>query len=189
MQARTQDLRQDARLAEFFRHLLRSHANYAQGFRGPNIAVLGSCLPAVADRRTSMQPTAVRAELLRQHADLRRLIGEVDSMAEQASKGGALGDRLQAAVKRLGDALERHNSFEEQWLRTIDAKVDGPTRAELDVLLDAHAREHEELHATVLGIAQTPVKFAGVDVKVLLKGLLEHMAREEVSLLVADEMT
>jgi hypothetical protein len=135
-----------------------------------------------------MQPTAVRAELLQQHADLRRMIADVETMAEQASKGAALGDRLQAAVKRLADALEQHNSFEEQWLRTLDAKIDGPTRAELDVLLDAHEREHEELHAAVLGIPQTPVKFAGVDVRVLLKGLLEHMAREEVSLLVAEEM-
>jgi hypothetical protein len=136
-----------------------------------------------------MQPSAVRAELLRQHDDLRRLITDVESVADPASKGVALGDRLQAAVKRLADALEQHNAFEEQWLRTLDAKVDGPTRAELDVVLDAHAREHEELHAAVLGIPQTPAKFAGVDVKVLLSGLLEHMAREEVSLLVAEAET
>ncbi len=132
-----------------------------------------------------MEPAQARAEILRQHAELRRLIADVERVAEQASRGGALGDPLRAAVKQLGDALERHNAFEELWLRSIDAEIDGPSRAELDEIYDAHAREHEELRAAVLGIPQTPVKFAGVDVKVLLRGLLEHMAHEEMSLLLA----
>lgn len=133
-----------------------------------------------------MEPAHARAEILRQHGELRRLIADVERVAEQASKGGALGDHLRAAVNQLGDALERHNAFEELWLRTIDAKIDGPTRAELDVLYDAHAREHEELHAAVLGIPRTPVEFAGAAVKILLEGLLEHMAREETSLLATE---
>lgn len=134
-----------------------------------------------------MEPAHGRAEILRQHGELRRLIADVERVAEQASKGGALGDHLRAAVTQLGDALERHNAFEELWLRTIDAKIDGPSRAELDAIYDAHAREHEELHEAVLGIPKAPVKFAGADVKVLLRGLLEHMAREEMSLLLATE--
>jgi hypothetical protein len=133
-----------------------------------------------------MEPMPTSVEILRQHGELRRLIADVEGVAEQASNGGALRDNLRAAVRQLGEALERHNAFEEQWLRTIDANIEGPARAELDALYEAHEREHEELHAAVLAISQIPVKFAGVDVKVLLRGLLEHMAREEESLLAAE---
>jgi hemerythrin len=128
-----------------------------------------------------MSPTDVRAELLRQHAELRDMIATVQRVAERASKGTASREELLADVTRLADALGRHNRFEEEWLRTIEPKVDGPTRADMDVLLEAHAREHEELHAAVVGIPQNPVKFSGVDVAVLLKDVLQHMDDEEAS--------
>jgi hypothetical protein len=133
-----------------------------------------------------MEPTQVRAELLRQHAELRGLIADVRGIAARASGGAAVRDELHAAVVRLADALSRHNLYEEEWLRSLDAKVDGPARTEIDVLLDAHVREHEELHAAVVGIPRMPIKFAGVDVTVLLDGVLEHMALEEGSLLAED---
>jgi hypothetical protein len=135
-----------------------------------------------------MKPTPVRAELLRQHTELRDLIADVRGIAERASKGAAVRDELQAAVIRLAGALCRHNLFEEEWLRTMDAKVDGRTRADIDVLLDAHVREHQELHEAVVGIPRMPIKFAGVDVAVLLNGVLEHMADEERSLFSEDVM-
>jgi hypothetical protein len=131
-----------------------------------------------------MKANQVRTKLLRQHAELRDLIEEVRSVAGRASHGAALRDELHAAVIRLSGAICRHNLDEEEWLRTIGPKVDGPTRADIDVLLDAHVREHEELHAAVVGIPQMPIKFAGVDVTVLLDGILEHMADEERSLFV-----
>jgi hypothetical protein len=130
-----------------------------------------------------MKPTQVRAELLRQHAELRVLIANVRGIAERACNGAGARDELHAAVIRLAGALVRHNLFEEEWLRTLDSKVDGQTRADIDVLLEAHVREHEELHAVVAGIPLMPVKFAGVDVAVVLNGVLEHMADEEASLL------
>jgi hypothetical protein len=114
------------------------------------------------------------------------MIADVRGIAERASKGAAARDELHAAVVRLAGALVRHNLFEEEWLRTLDSKVDGQTRADIDVLLEAHVREHVELHAVVVGITQMPVKFAGVDVAVLLNGVLEHMADEEASLLSED---
>jgi hypothetical protein len=133
-----------------------------------------------------MKPNQVRAELLRQHAELRGLIADVRGIAKQASTGAAVRDELHAAVIRLAGALCRHNLYEEEWLRTMDSKVDGPARAEIDGLLDAHVREHQELHAAVMGIPRMPIKFAGVDVAVLLDGVLEHMADEEVSLFSED---
>jgi hypothetical protein len=133
-----------------------------------------------------MEPTQVRVELLRQHAELRGLIADVRGIAERASNGAAERDELYAAVIRLAGALGRHNLFEEEWLRTMDSKVDGQTRADFDVVLDAHLREHEELRAAVAGIPRMPVKFASVDVAVLLKGVLEHMADEEASFLSED---
>jgi hypothetical protein len=133
-----------------------------------------------------MKPTQVRAELLRQHAELRGLIADVRGIAERASNGAAARDELHVAVIRLAGALCRHNLYEEEWLRTMDSKVDGQTRADIDVLLEAHVREHEELHAVVSGIPRMPVKFASVDVAVLLNGVLEHMAEEEASLLSED---
>ena len=133
-----------------------------------------------------MKPTKVRAELLGQHAELRGFIADVRDVAERASKGAAARDELHAAVIRLADTLRRHNLVEEAWLRTIDATVDGRARADIDVLLDAHVREHEELHAAVVGIPRMPVKFAVVDVAVLLMGILEHMSDEEGSIFAED---
>jgi hypothetical protein len=95
-------------------------------------------------------------------------------------------DELHTAVIRLADALGRHHVLEEEWLRIMDAKVDGRARTDIDVLLDAHVHEHGELHAAVAGIPRMPIKFAGVDVAVLLDGVLEHMAYEERSLFAED---
>jgi hypothetical protein len=114
------------------------------------------------------------------------MIADVRGIAERASEGAAVRDDLHAAVIRLAGALCRHNLFEEEWLRTMDPKVDGPARADIDILLDAHVREHQELHAAVVGIPRMPIKFAGVDVAVLLNGVLEHMAQEEGSLFLED---
>jgi hypothetical protein len=133
-----------------------------------------------------MKPTEVRAELLQQHAELRGLIASVRDVADRASKGAPVRDELHAAVVRLAEALSRHNLREEEWLRTLDAKVDGRAGAEIDVLLDDHVREHEELHAAVVAIPRIPIRFAGVDVAVLLRGILEHMAYEERSIFAED---
>jgi hypothetical protein len=133
-----------------------------------------------------MTPTQVRAELLRQHAELRGSIADVRGIAERASKGAAVRDDLHAAVIRLAGAICRHNLYEEEWLRSMDSKVDGPVRADIDVLIDAHVREHQELHAAVVGIPRMPIQFASVDVAVLLDGVLEHMALEEGSLFSED---
>jgi len=133
-----------------------------------------------------MTPSEIRAELLGQHARLRSLIDETRAIAERARQGEAVGDALRDGVARLATAMRDHNAREEELLGGILPTVDawGPARAE--IMDETHRREHDELYEVLLGIRTAPRELAGAGVTALFDRLLEHMAREEKTLLGED---
>ena len=133
-----------------------------------------------------MRPSEIRAELLAQHDQIRTMMDDVRHVAVRARRGEPVGEALQAGVARLAQVIAQHNAREEELLRGIIPTVDawGPARAE--IMDETHAREHEVLQEAILGIPRTPREFAGAGVEALFERVLEHMAREEKTLLAED---
>jgi hypothetical protein len=130
-----------------------------------------------------MKLTEIRAEVLRQHAQLRTMITDLRLVAKQASDGAPLQEELRAGLVGLAGAVLQHNILEEKWLEDTGTDVDASSPARANGLSEEHANEHEELYAALVGIGHTPIEFAGAGVAVLLDGILEHMAREEKAFL------
>ena len=131
-----------------------------------------------------MTPSQVRAELLGEHFELRRLVEE----ARAVLRGGQEPPRtdLRAAVERLADTLLAHSRHEEAALRAILATVQG--RAHPDAVMDEH---HVAEHARLVGALRAAVDdpdAVAVDARIgeLLDALEAHMADEEVVLLGGD---
>ena len=131
-----------------------------------------------------MTPSQVRAELLGEHFELRRLVED----ARSALRNGQPPPRteLRTAVERLSDALRTHSQHEEHALRVILASVTG--RKHPDAVMDeAHVSQHARLVA-VLRAALDAADPVAVDAQVgqVLDDLEEHMAEEEDVLLGED---
>ena len=131
-----------------------------------------------------MTPSQVRAELLGEHFELRRLIEEARAILRRGQEPARTG--LRAAVERLADALLGHSQHEEAALRVMLGTVRG--RAHPDAVMDEHhVAEHASLVA-VLHAAVDDSDAAAVDRRVgaVLDQLESHMDHEEEVLLGED---
>lgn len=133
-----------------------------------------------------MMPSEIRAELLRQHAEIRALMERTRTIAERASKGAPVDDDLRASLVQLADALRRHNLQEEALLGDIIPAVDAWGAARAEIMTEEHVREHAGLYAALLGTPCTPIEFAGAAIDSLLGAMAVHMAREEEAFLGED---
>lgn len=120
-----------------------------------------------------MELRVIRKNLLAQHENLRRLMGEVD-------KALAAGAGVAGAVKALHDACQAHNAAEEAVLVPILRELDawGPERVKQ--LLDEHTEEHAVLLKKLDPAAGTDV------LRAALVQLRDHMAHEEATNLAED---
>jgi hypothetical protein len=131
-----------------------------------------------------MKLSKIRAELLAQHEELRRLIDLLRILAGRIQLGDPLDLAMQEGLTRLGVALAAHNSREEELLRDLIPTVDawGPVRAAF--MDEAHCSEHDALEETLLALSKGPIRF--LDLIALFERLLEHMAEEEITVLGGD---
>lgn len=133
-----------------------------------------------------MKLSEIRAELLLQHAELRRLVRDVLDATERW-KSGQSRDDLHRALGRLSSLVRTHNAREEELLRTIMPGIDawGPVRAAL--MLDEHVREHEDLLRALLETSVAPdASDAAPALADLAARMLQHMEREEKTFLGED---
>lgn len=131
-----------------------------------------------------MTPSEVRAELLGEHFELRRLIEEARAILRSGQQPPRTD--LRAAVDRLAVALLGHSRHEEDALRAILATAQG--RARPDAVMDEHhVAEHVRLVA-VLHTALDDSDPSAVDERVgeVLDDLESHMTDEEDVLLGED---
>ncbi len=131
-----------------------------------------------------MTPSEVRAALLGEHFELRRLVEEGRAILRSAQQLPR--PDLRDAVERLADALLDHRRHEEAALRDILGKVEG--RRHPDAVMDeAHVAEHsrlvEVLRAAVADHGAPPVDERVGDV---LDELEDHLDHEEEVLLGVD---
>jgi hypothetical protein len=126
-----------------------------------------------------MDTNQIRIQLLRQHAELRALIGQVRAaIGAPAMRGPKDDDDLVEKVDALAGALQAHNACEERLLEGILSTVDawGPVRAE--IMNERHVAEHKELHAELVDPSLDTKSVSRV-----LDRLLEHIEYEEQSFL------
>jgi iron-sulfur cluster repair protein YtfE (RIC family) len=133
-----------------------------------------------------MTPSLVRAELLGEHFELRRLMEEARAILEKDKGSEPARAELGAAVDRLAASLLRHSQHEEAALLVILASVRG--RAHPDAIMDEHhVAEHAKLVAVLrAAVGDSDVATLRARVTAVLDELEAHMAYEEEVLLGED---
>jgi hypothetical protein len=131
-----------------------------------------------------MTPSEVRAALLGEHFELRRLVEEGRAILRNGQEPPR--PDLRAAVDRLADTLLAHSRHEEVALREVLGTVQG--RNHPDAVMDeAHVAEHARL-VEVLRASVEDYASPAVDERVgnVLDALEDHMDHEEEVLLGVD---
>ncbi len=131
-----------------------------------------------------MTPSEIRDELLLQHQSLRGRL-EATRLAVKRWAGGEV-PRLHVRdeLAGLADALRGHNRLEESALHDLLRTVDAWGPARLEIMVEAHVREHQDVFDALLAVgeAQDP-RDAVKQIERLRQRILEHMDREEETFL------
>jgi hypothetical protein len=131
-----------------------------------------------------MKPSEMRDELLSEHAGLRERLETARRAVGDWAKGGAPRTRVRDALAALADALRSHNRHEERSLRDLVRAVDawGPVRVE--IMEEAHIREHRELFDALIALGHASEPHDGArELEAFRDRFLAHMAREEAGFL------
>lgn len=129
-------------------------------------------------------PSEVRRALIEDHRRIRRLLDELDDLAERVVRGEReVESRFVAVSGQLRRAFEAHNEAEELHLGPVLQSQDawGPLR--VGAMFEEHAEEHAELRLR-LGEPDPPVLAARFPA--LAADLRDHMRREEETFLSAE---
>jgi hypothetical protein len=131
-----------------------------------------------------MQRTAsqVRAELLGEHFNLRRLIEEARGLLGRTDAS----DALRTCVERLGDALFFHSRHEEQAVRGILAPIHAQTPGRYAVMDEGHIAEHARLVTVLRGLRTADEATRRRSIAEAIEDLESHMTEEEEVLLGED---
>jgi hypothetical protein len=131
-----------------------------------------------------MTPSEIRAELLSQHASLRGRLEAARLAVLRWANGEVPQGRVRVELAGLFDALRSHNSLEERTLRDLIRNVDAWGQARVEIMEEAHIREHQDLCEAALAVITAAEPRDGVnELDKLRRHLLEHMAREEETFL------
>ncbi|HXX67970.1 MAG TPA: hemerythrin domain-containing protein [Polyangiaceae bacterium] len=127
----------------------------------------------------------IRTELLGQHADLRRMIEEVQRSVRQIqqAQNAELDRELPARVQALARALREHNLREEELLGNILPTIDAWGSVRKEIMEEQHA-EHEQFTAALVASETWGDPARGREtLMATLARVLEHMEREEKAFL------
>jgi hypothetical protein len=132
-------------------------------------------------------PSTVRKQVLDQHAQLRRLLGDtLEQTSRCLLRRGPDLEGLAAAARELHRRMLAHLAYEERALAPILAAMDlwGPERVQ--ALLDEHRRQRAELETLVEGIeGEWDAERAALALRSLTCDLLRDMEEEEEGCLAA----
>jgi hypothetical protein len=131
-----------------------------------------------------MTSAEIRDELLSQHAALRGRLEAARLAVNRWASGEAPQARVREELAGLASALRSHNLREEGALRELIRAVDAWGPARLEIMEEAHVREHHHLFEALLAVGEARDPRDGVgELERLRTRLLEHMAREEEAFL------
>jgi hypothetical protein len=133
---------------------------------------------------TDVTLTEIRDELLSQHAGLRGRLEAVRLATNLWARGEVLQAQVRGELAGLADALRSHNLREEGALRELVRTVDAWGPARLEIMEEAHVREHHHLVEALLAIGEAQDRRDAIaELDRFRTRLLEHMAREEEAFL------
>lgn len=132
-----------------------------------------------------MTPSRVRAELLGEHFELRRLIEEARALLR--SGGDPAPGVLQGCMDRLANALHAHSKHEEDALTQVFSELAKKTAGGEPGMDESHIAEHARLVGVVREACASPDAVDPlVPVVAVLSELESHMNDEEAVLLSED---
>jgi hypothetical protein len=131
-----------------------------------------------------MTPGEIRDELLLQHESIRGRLEAARLAVRRWAGGDVPRVRVREELGGLADALRSHNRLEESTLHDMIQAVDEWGPARLEIMYEAHVREHHDVFDAFLAVSlmQDPRDGVG-EFERLRTHLLDHMAREEESFL------
>jgi hypothetical protein len=131
-----------------------------------------------------MLTSEVRDELLLQHESLRGRLEAARLAVRRWANGEVPRIHVRDELAGLADALRSHNMQEEAALRDVIRTVDAWGPARVEIMNEAHVREHHHLFEALFAVGQAKDPREGVEeLERLRTRLLEHMAREEEAFL------
>jgi hypothetical protein len=132
----------------------------------------------------NITPSEIRDELLSQHASLRGRLEAVRVAVARGANGEVSQAQVRGELVGLFEALRTHNTLEERSLRDLVRVVDAWGQARVDIMVEAHVREHRDLCDAALAVGMAENATDGVKAfDRFCTHLLEHMAREEEAFL------
>jgi hypothetical protein len=162
-------------------HYFRRALNLRASTRVPGATAAFPLGSRLASPTVTMTPSQVRAELLGEHFELRRLIEQTRALLD-----GEHGEALHVCMERLGDALYRHSKHEEQAVRGILEPIRARTPKRYAVMDDAHIAEHARLVDVLRGLRSVEGAARRRGIAGVLDELEAHMTEEEQVLLAED---
>jgi iron-sulfur cluster repair protein YtfE (RIC family) len=129
----------------------------------------------VYDVEVVMEPSQARSLLLDQHNRLRRLLTEIQAVADRVLEGEGVTAELQERLGELRRAFAEHNTSEESLLEPI-LRLDfawGPARIER--MMEEHTAEHVSFREALAG----PDLEVASRMRELIEDIDAHMAAEE----------
>jgi hemerythrin HHE cation binding domain-containing protein len=131
-----------------------------------------------------MLPSELRDELLLQHASLRGRLQTARLAVERWANGEVSPTNIRVELAGLVNALRSHNLLEERTLRELVRTIDAWGPARVEIMDEAHAREHHDLCDAVIAVgAATDPREGTTAFARFSERLLQHMAREEETFL------
>jgi len=131
-----------------------------------------------------MTPSEIRDELLAQHASLRGRLEAIHLAVTRWEAGEVPDAHVRLELAGLVEALRSHNALEEQTLADLVRTADAWGPARVEIMNEAHAREHHDLWSAALAIGTAKHPRDGAkELERFRAHLLEHMAREEETFL------
>ncbi len=121
----------------------------------------------------------MRAELLRQHDEIRALIAGVRAAIARVRADGETADELRSGLRALDRALTAHNRSEEAAFQgALRSEHSGPLRTAM--LSDRHRREHDHVqHALTQAVVIRDRALRARAAERVIDDVLAHMALEE----------
>jgi len=127
--------------------------------------------------------TAIREELLAQHASLRDLTAKILEVAQRGPGPAARGE-LAVLLHELGDGIDAHNAREEYLLSEILPTLDAWGSVRLARMDEHHMQEHRQIADEVRAASLLEDFPASVEAALaVIDLLLEHMRQEEAEFL------
>jgi Hemerythrin HHE cation binding domain len=136
-------------------------------------------IPSMATPKTASQ---VRAEILGEHFQLRRLIEETRGLLGRSDSS----DALRTCTERLADALFSHSRHEEHALHGILAPIHARTPSRFAIMDEAHIAEHARFATVLRGLRTTDDASRRAALAEATNELETHMTEEEQVLLGED---